>query len=672
MVRRSFFVPFPILAVLCTAATAVAQEPAAPGYEAGAPAHVSFVEGSVSLEREGRIDEAPGNMPLLSGDRLRTRNGRVEILFADGSTLHLDQDTTLDLQSDELVRLIAGRVRLSIPGPSRDMAYRIDSATGWAQIADAGEYRASFLQNELEVAVLRGRAELINEDGRTPLRAGERAFARANAAPSYAYVFNSAAWDSFDRWSEARRSERLGLSTQYLPEEVRPYAASFDRHGSWRYESSYGYVWYPRVDVGWRPYYRGRWVTLRPYGATWVSVDPWGWPTHHYGRWGFNAGVWFWIPGRTWGPAWVSWAYAPGYVSWCPLGWNNRPVVQIVNVNIYRGYDPWRAWTVVRHRDFGGGFVHRTVVAGHRIDDRTRGSFVHRDRAPDVPGYAVPRGSVAPIRVAGTRASRESASPLLTNRGGSVTQPNRAASSPDRSFGRSATERRDGGSVSRGTDGASASSERATPSRPMVRSERGTQAEGRSQDAVPPETGNRAIARPGDRPAYQPTERNAAPSRPTYDPPARRAVPSATPGTAAGTNRRADAPTYRREDAYRARPDTYTPGERRAVPRGEAVRPPAASTPRSGGEPNRPAVSEPRAGSRGESRGGRPSYGPPPSSGPPPSAQRPSGGNRSGPTASQPSAPSGPNRGADRPAAGSRPSGGAQGRGGTARPRGGG
>ena len=37
---------------------------------------------------------------------------------------------------------------------------------------------------ELELAVLRGRAELVNEGGTTPLRAGERAFARAGAATS--------------------------------------------------------------------------------------------------------------------------------------------------------------------------------------------------------------------------------------------------------------------------------------------------------------------------------------------------------------------------------------------------------------------------------------------------------------------------------------------------------
>jgi len=115
----------------------------------------------------------------------------------------------------------------------------------------------------MEFAVLRGRAELANEDGRTPLRAGERAFVRAAAAPSYAYVANSAAADAFDRWSEARRSERMAASAQYLPSEVRPYAASLEHHGYWRDEPTYGRVWYPRVERDWRPYYRGRWVLLR-------------------------------------------------------------------------------------------------------------------------------------------------------------------------------------------------------------------------------------------------------------------------------------------------------------------------------------------------------------------------------------------------------------------------
>lgn len=398
-----------------------AQEPASQP-----PAHVSWVEGSAVLERDGQPDAAPANMPLLAGDRIRTDAGRVEVLFADGSTLAIDERTTVDFQSDDLMRLLEGRVRLSIPGRDRRVGYRIDAPSASARIDLPGDYRISLRSSggsgELELAVLRGAATLLTEAGETPLGAGQRALARDGAAPSYAYAFNSAAWDSFDRWAEARRDARLGLAAQYLPEEVRPYAASFGRAGAWRYEASYGYVWYPTVAVGWRPYSNGRWVSLRPYGWTWIGADAWDWPTHHYGRWGISAGAWFWIPGRRWAPAWVSWAYAPGYVSWCPLGWDDRPVVQIVNVydrgydrrRYDRGYDPWRAWTAVPDRQFGRGANVRSVMA-RDVDLGGARGFVPRDRGPEGRDYAVPRGA-APIRAAGAAASQPG-SPVYTNLG---------------------------------------------------------------------------------------------------------------------------------------------------------------------------------------------------------------------------------------------------------------
>src|SRR6185436_5103935 len=148
--------------------------------QADPPAHIAFVDGSATLERDGRADTSPGDMPLLAGDRVRTQNGRVEILFADGSTLHLDSNTTVDFQSDELVRLLDGRIRLAIAGPDRDVSYRVDAPSAWAQITERGEYRVAIVRGdrepEVELAVIRGSAELVNEGGRTVLRAGERAF----------------------------------------------------------------------------------------------------------------------------------------------------------------------------------------------------------------------------------------------------------------------------------------------------------------------------------------------------------------------------------------------------------------------------------------------------------------------------------------------------------------
>ena len=95
------------------------------------------------------------SMPLLAGDRLRTQGGRVEVLFTDGSALHLDANSVVDFQSDEVVRLLEGRVRLSVAGRSRDLSYRIDAPSAWVQISTPGEYRVSVLRSEeVELAVL--------------------------------------------------------------------------------------------------------------------------------------------------------------------------------------------------------------------------------------------------------------------------------------------------------------------------------------------------------------------------------------------------------------------------------------------------------------------------------------------------------------------------------------
>ena len=297
------------------------------------PAHISFVDGTVTLEREGRLEPAEANLALLAGDRLRTKAGRVEILYADKSALYLDENTDLDLLADSLLRLMTGRVRFSIARANKELEYRIDAPAGSVWLQTAGEYRVDVRRRagtegtEVELSVIRGSAELVNQHGRTLVRAGMAAVTTADLAPSLPYVANSADWDGFDVWVDRQRSAWMGsYSTRYLPEELTYYGGAFDTYGSWDYLPAYGNVWYPRVAAGWRPYSHGRWSYTGLYGWSWVGIDRWSWATHHYGRWGINAGSWYWIPDRRWSPAWVSWGIAPGYVSWCPLGYNGYPI----------------------------------------------------------------------------------------------------------------------------------------------------------------------------------------------------------------------------------------------------------------------------------------------------------------------------------------------------------
>ncbi|HWP99885.1 MAG TPA: DUF6600 domain-containing protein, partial [Vicinamibacterales bacterium] len=344
----------------------LALAPAAAAEDPPAPAHIAVVDGAATLERDGRIEPAAINVPLLAGDRLRTRDGRVEVIYGDGSVLDLDHYTTVDFLDDTLVRVLEGAVRLTFAG--RDaVRFRLDLPAASVRIETPGEYRISLLGRdpEVELVVLRGEATLVNDLGETIARAGERALARAASAPSPPEPYNSARWDAFEAWAAERRAARTGeVSSRYLPPDVRTYGGALDRHGSWHHHATYGFVWYPRVHAGWRPYYYGRWDYAPWWGWTWISFEPWGWTVFHYGRWGFEAGRWFWIPGPRWGPAWVYWATAPGFIGWCPLGWDNRPIVNlIVNVFPRRSFVRWHAWTFVpRHV-----FVGRVSVARHVV-----------------------------------------------------------------------------------------------------------------------------------------------------------------------------------------------------------------------------------------------------------------------------------------------------------------
>ncbi len=405
-----------------------------------APAHIAVIDGVAVLERGGRADAAAVNVPLVAGDRLRTERGRLEVLFSDGSTLDLDQDTALDIESDTLLRLLDGRIRLTLQGAETDgsLSLRVDTPAGSADIRAGGEYRVALTggdgPRQVELKVVRGVASLVTDQGAVGLGAGQRAVASAGAPPSYPYTFNSAAWDAFDNWSDAQREARLGVaSSAYLPQDLQPYGGTFDRDGQWRDDPSYGYVWYPSVASGWRPYYHGQWSYVAPYGWTWIGRDAWSWPTHHYGRWGYASGAWFWIPGRRWGPAWVSWLWAPDYVAWCPLGFGGGPLFSAGG--FYRAghaYDPhyeprhgpYDGWTVLSRRDFGhrGRAVSVYAVTRRTLDRAARQRFGARAAPPPPAGAAA--GRAAPVLQAGRRR------PTAVARGNGVAVPRPGAAAP--------------------------------------------------------------------------------------------------------------------------------------------------------------------------------------------------------------------------------------------------
>ena len=591
------------------------QTTAQPDFSNDVPAHIAVVEGKASLERDGNITAVEENAPLLAGDRLRTDDGRIEILFADGSVLDIDKYAAIDLLSDSLMRLRAGRIRLSIVRVSETLEYRIDGAGATTTIRTAGEYRVAVLsprstEPTMELAVLQGTADLSTNAGRTAVRAGQRAFGSERTQPSRAEPFNSTSQTDFDRWCEELRDARLGaVSTQYLPSELRYYSGAFDNGGDWRYEQSYGYVWYPHVATTWQPYYYGNWSVVGSFGWFWVGAGSWNWPTHHYGWWGFNNG-WYWIPGRHWGPAWVSWGYSPGYVGWCP-----RP---------YYGYAAYgaqysRGWTTVPSRSFTAG----VAVSRHAVNTPGDKNFSVRSSGPTATGAVARTRSGEPLRsptgrrVDSSRSDTGSPmnSPRAVSRTGSV--PPSSTSTPSTSP-RTARGSRD---VVQPTD--------------PTRADAAGRAVSRSRTPVTPDVQNQPQA--GRTPADSARSRVYSSSRPPSDssatasPRSRVIAPQSQSGPAPYSGSQGS------QGSRRAAPPSSSGGSDRPGPSGPSG-PPSVSraAPRSmpsGPPPSAGGGSPPSSGSPRSRSGGSTQSAPPRSSSSPPSSAsspRSSSGSSSG------------------------------------------
>jgi hypothetical protein len=113
-------------------------------------------------------------------------------------------------------------------------------------------------------------------------------------------------------------------------------------------------AWRPSgVDADWLPYFRGCW-SWDGLSWSWVTDEPWGDVTYHFGRWTLHAAYgWVWLPGRTWGPAWVAWRRNSEVVGWAPLPPAGAPSMA--------------SWTFVPADDFQGKWIDTVAVARARV-----------------------------------------------------------------------------------------------------------------------------------------------------------------------------------------------------------------------------------------------------------------------------------------------------------------
>lgn len=379
-----------------------AEAPPAAERAVEAPPHLVRVDGrGVQVVREGATAPLEPGDPVLFGDRLDTGTAYALVLWGDGSRIALDRGARLEALSPDLLTVTAGRVLVARPAAAT-AALRVDTPAASLQLAPAGEYRIELEGDRTLLAVVRGRADVQAGAGDQAVEPGQQVRLQEGTALEAPRRFTAAGYDSFVQWASppaATPSAGAPLDT-FADPRLEAYSDVFNQHGSWETDPRVGAVWYPAVGATWQPYTDGYWQPYAPQDAwLWVSRDPWGWPTHHLGRWDVDPrGRWFWLPGRQWAPAWVTWSVGPGYIGWTPLGPQDRPVRPWSEFSQGRGgyagstLDPARAWTVIPADRFG----QRDRLGAHAVDPRTLdtlAAFVTQRVGPPIRAGG-PRGGV--------------------------------------------------------------------------------------------------------------------------------------------------------------------------------------------------------------------------------------------------------------------------------------
>ncbi len=335
-----------------------AQEDDGPGRGV---ARVSVINGDVSVRRGDTGDwvAAAINAPLVVEDRLTTGDGsRAEVQFDYANMIRLASMSEIRFSELEYhryqVQVARGLVTFRV---LRDMDAQAEICTPSVSVRPVkkGIYRIEVREDgTTEVTVRKGEADVFTPRGSERLNSGRTMLARGSASDPEFQMVRARDTDDWDRWN-ARRDDDLERtrSYQYVDNDIYG-AEDLDSYGRWVNADSYGWVWTPRVAVGWAPYHHGRWMWIDWYGWSWVSYDPWGWAPYHYGRW-FNSPMygWCWWPGgrgpyhhHYWSPglvAFFGWGGGAGVgigfgnVGWVPLA-PHEPYHRWYGNGLYRGY----------------------------------------------------------------------------------------------------------------------------------------------------------------------------------------------------------------------------------------------------------------------------------------------------------------------------------------------
>jgi hypothetical protein len=312
----------------------------------GRAARLGYLSGTVSFQPGSVEDWVPAtlNRPLSTGDRLWTEAGARAELHLGSAALRLNGRTSFAFLNlnDQMaqIQISQGTLNLRLRRLDEQESFEIDTPQAAFSLLRPGDYRVDVNeQGDTTIVAVRGGEGEVTAGGQaSPVHARQqvRIAANENGGPPTFDERDVPAGDAFDNFCQDRdRREDMSESGRHVSRDMPGYA-DLDGRGVWREVPEYGWVWAPRVEVGWAPYHSGHWAWIAPWGWTWVDDAPWGYAPFHYGRWAFVGGGWIWVPGPVavrpvYAPALVAWVGGPSFsvgiavgggaaVGWFPLG----------------------------------------------------------------------------------------------------------------------------------------------------------------------------------------------------------------------------------------------------------------------------------------------------------------------------------------------------------------
>ena len=287
-----------ILAVAYPAIPASAEEREDDeGIPAYSVARLRIFKGNVWVRTpdSGEWEEFATNSPIPERARVSVpAESEAELQFHGGQGVLLSAGSEIDVRQLGVERssfgLRAGEIRFDLPDADfAPVRVRIPGG-GNAAFAVPGRYWLTARDDgETRLVVRTGQATVSKDRGDVTVKAGEEAMIGADVRVG--------------RFGGSAGTEEVPqpLSEAESEAGVPPYAADELRdYGEWVESDEYGYVWRPRVAVGWSPYYYGHWNWVSPYGWVWVSFEPWGWWPYHFGYWYSDPFFgWVWSPYRS-------------------------------------------------------------------------------------------------------------------------------------------------------------------------------------------------------------------------------------------------------------------------------------------------------------------------------------------------------------------------------------